>query len=374
MPLFLERGRSKKQHPLCVSALRPQIPQPVVEKKSMEKNPSIPHLPSIRYASSTNSPALPATQPSCAFPAPDPPTPTSVAQQWNNCLQQSCAGLWYWFPQNAESVVSHAHFPVGITLQDFLVRLHPQDAAQLKEELQNYYQKDDIFEPFSCTVRARQYEKNNEEDPRWHWLLCRGNLQKVPWSAIKEIWGFFVDITSFKEEEERLAYLASHDPLTGLTNRSLFTDRLQQTLERMNRRPDPPVALLFLDCDHFKSVNDQHGHTAGDQLLQHIAKRITRTLRLVDTIARFGGDEFVVLLDSTATLEHARLVAERLRQEMHAPFVLDRVTLHVSVSVGLLWHEKPGLSAKQLIDDADRAMYQAKQAGGDRVAIIRSCA
>ncbi|MCK6511168.1 GGDEF domain-containing protein [Myxococcota bacterium] len=340
----------------------------------MEKNSSIPHLPSIRYTSSTSNPTPLADPPLCAFPSTDPHLPLTLARQWNSCLQQSCAGLWYWSPPNTESAVSHAQFPVGVALQDFLVRLHPQDASQLKEELQIYYQKDDIIDPFSCTVRARQYEKSNEEAPEWHWLLCRGNLQKVPWSTTKEIWGFFVDITSFKEEEERLAYLASHDPLTGLNNRALFTDRLQQTLERMNRRPDLPVALLFLDCDHFKSVNDQHGHTAGDQLLQQIAKRITRTLRLVDTIARFGGDEFVVLLDNTATLEHARLVAERLRQEMHAPFVLDRVTLHVSVSVGLLWHEKPGLSAKQLIDDADRAMYQAKQAGGDRVAMIRSCA
>ncbi len=339
----------------------------------MGRSSSATQIPSIRYTSASTNPTLSSVHPSCAFSSVDFPTSTSVAQQWNNCLQHSHAGLWYWSPQPTEITAFHAQFPIGLALHDFLPRLHPEDAAQLQEELFLYYQKDDIHEPFSCTVRARHFEKKEiEEAPEWHWLLCRGNLQKVPWSPAKEVWGFFVDVTSFKEEEERLAYLASHDPLTGLTNRSLFMDRLQQALERMNRRPQIPIALLFLDCDRFKSVNDQHGHIVGDQLLQHIAKRISGTLRSVDTIARFGGDEFVILLDSTATMEHARLVAERLRQEMHKPVALEGVTLRVSVSVGLLWHEKIGTSAKQLLDDADRAMYQAKQEGGDRVAIIRS--
>lgn len=296
-----------------------------------------------------------------------------LADQWRKNLENSRAGLWYWRPSNEPIVTPHEDFPIGHALQTYFPRLHPHDALRLQEDLLAYHQKENPQELFSSTVRARPFDRlDSEETPQWHWFLCRGNLQKVPWSPKPEVWGFFVDVTSFKEEEERLAYLASHDPLTGLANRALFMDRLQQTLERMNRRPENPLALLFLDCDRFKSVNDIHGHTTGDLLLQQIARRISRTLRAVDTIARFGGDEFVILLDNTPHLDRARLVAERLRQEMHEPFVLDGVTLEISTSIGLLWHTTPGYSASQLLDQADQAMYKAKHEGGDRFAVMYS--
>lgn len=162
---------------------------------------------------------------------------------------------------------------------------------------------------------------------------------------------------------QRVAHLAYHDALTDLPNRTLLHDRLAQAI-RSAQRDDLPVALLVLDLDGFKEVNDSHGHRSGDRVLQHVAQRIRTVLRDVDTVARLGGDEFAVVLPSTA-LDGAMLAARKVLGEVERPIHVDHRHLSVRGSIGIAWFPEHAKSAAALLQKADLAMYEAKsQRGG----------
>jgi len=178
----------------------------------------------------------------------------------------------------------------------------------------------------------------------------------------KGIVGTVQDVTERKALEERLAYQAFHDPLTGLPNRALFTNRLKSALTRSDRRKGS-VALLFLDLDNFKVVNDSLGHELGDRLLTSVAERLRRCLRAEDTAARFGGDEFVVLLGNRTDAVEAARVAERVLEALREPFVLDGHELTASASIGIACSGPGRGRPVDLLRDADVAMYRAKERG-----------
>ncbi|HPB30344.1 MAG TPA: EAL domain-containing protein, partial [Candidatus Sumerlaeota bacterium] len=171
------------------------------------------------------------------------------------------------------------------------------------------------------------------------------------------------DITDRKHAEEQLLHDAFHDVLTGLPNRALFLDRLGVCLEHIKRRKDYFFAVLFLDLDRFKNINDSLGHFVGDQLLREVARRIEKSLRPGDTIARLGGDEFCLLLDDLAQVSDAILVAERIQNDLTVPVVLGNHEIFTSASIGIAisssHYEKP----EELLRDADTAMYRAKAQG-----------
>lgn len=174
------------------------------------------------------------------------------------------------------------------------------------------------------------------------------------------------DITPTKRAELALAHQAVHDSLTGLANRVLFMDRLSQALARMEREPGR-LAVLFIDLDHFKKVNDTHGHDVGDLLLCDVAKRLEAVSRRVDTVARFGGDEFVMLCDKLAAEEDVRIIAERVVRALARPYVHEGTALPASASIGVVVAADPYVPTDVLIRDADAAMYQAKARGGNRI-------
>ncbi|TWI12028.1 sensor domain-containing protein [Aerolutibacter ruishenii] len=166
-----------------------------------------------------------------------------------------------------------------------------------------------------------------------------------------------------------LAYLASHDPLTGLPNRSHFHQRLQQALNPPGFQRQP-VALIYLDLDGFKGINDRFGHETGDQLLRAAGERIRHGVRQTDTIARLGGDEFAVLLHGTARLPDAMEVGETLRQALSRPFQLDSRRVAISASIGIALQPNGDICGDGLLQQADKAMYAAKRAGGDRLVLF----
>jgi diguanylate cyclase (GGDEF)-like protein len=169
---------------------------------------------------------------------------------------------------------------------------------------------------------------------------------------------------------ERLQHEALHDALTGLPNRTLFLDRLEQALRRARRRgPDSGAAVLFLDLDRFKVVNDSLGHHAGDELLQSVALRLDAALRPGDTVARMGGDEFTVLLEDVSDPREASIVAERVLATLADPFPIAGRELHVSGSIGIAL-AGPEVDPEELIRDADVAMYRAKAEGKARHAVF----
>lgn len=170
------------------------------------------------------------------------------------------------------------------------------------------------------------------------------------------------DITQRMETEQRLRYLAQHDLLTDLPNRSLFLDRLEQSINRA-RWHDRSIAVLFMDIDRFKNINDTLGHEAGDGLLKHLSKRLRASLRERDTVARFGGDEFVIMLDDLAHDDDVGKLTEKILASLEAPFSLAQNTLHVTASVGISLYPLDGEDPGTLLKNADVAMYRAKDLG-----------
>jgi diguanylate cyclase (GGDEF)-like protein len=162
-------------------------------------------------------------------------------------------------------------------------------------------------------------------------------------------------------ESRRYAYQALHDALTGLPNRVLFIDRLDQALKARSRKPFL-LAVLFMDLDGFKPVNDELGHAAGDILLRAVAERMQGCLRPGDTLARFGGDEFIFLLDDLDVATEAEMVAKRIIELLERPFQLNETEVSISGCIGGVL-PAPGVTAKAIVEQADAAMYQAKHMG-----------
>jgi diguanylate cyclase (GGDEF)-like protein/PAS domain S-box-containing protein len=171
--------------------------------------------------------------------------------------------------------------------------------------------------------------------------------------------------TDLRANSERLVQLSQHDDLTKLANRLLFRDRLEHALSR-SRRTGGKVAVMFLDVDRFKAVNDTLGHHAGDRLLQEVAGRLTSAVREVDTVARLGGDEFAVLVEDLSAEDEAATALQRVLGSMSAPLSLDGTEMPISVSLGLALGPRDGGSWDALLGAADRAMYHAKADGGRR--------
>lgn len=177
--------------------------------------------------------------------------------------------------------------------------------------------------------------------------------------------GVFTDITQKKESERRLEHLAHHDPLTDLPNRSLFRDRLRQAIRKAGR-DDQPLALLFIDLDRFKEVNDSLGHVAGDQLLVEAARRIMACVRSSDTVARLGGDEFTIVLQGVEDRNAATGIAREVIEALAVPFELGQDTVSLSASIGIALCPDDAEDPDDLTDFADQAMYDAKALGRNR--------
>ena len=168
------------------------------------------------------------------------------------------------------------------------------------------------------------------------------------------------------QREARLRYQAQYDALTDLPNRSLFDDRLQVALAQAERRGEG-LALVFIDLDKFKPVNDTLGHAVGDALLRHVARRLKHALRSSDTVARVGGDEFVALLQPAASAAEVQAVAEKMCAALAQPFALDGQSVSISASIGVALYPHHGRDADALARSADAAMYRAKRAGSNQV-------
>jgi diguanylate cyclase (GGDEF)-like protein len=191
--------------------------------------------------------------------------------------------------------------------------------------------------------------------------------QRVDDQIVGRVWSFR-DVSERKRLEDELHHQAFHDPLTGLANKTLFLDRVEHAVARI-RRGTGELALLFMDLDNFKVVNDNFGHAGGDDLLVTVTNRLLGCVRGADTIARLGGDEFALLVEDAGSETEAIEVAERILTAVRRPFVLLDQDVCVSISVGISF-AAPGVGASEFVADADLAMYAAKRRGRDRYEIF----
>ena len=219
------------------------------------------------------------------------------------------------------------------------------------------------------TPHLQSEHRMRHADGSWRWVLSRGLATRGSGGAATRMAGSMSDVNDHHVAELQLQHDALHDALTGLPNRALFMDRVHQALQRSARDPDVGCAVMFLDLDRFKLVNDGLSHAVGDQLLVALAARIAQVLRPPDTLARIGGDEFTIVLDALVKIPDAILVAERVQQAVADPFHIDGHELRVTASVGIALGATPAGEA-ELLRNADIAMYDAKRRGGGRHAVF----
>jgi diguanylate cyclase (GGDEF)-like protein len=218
--------------------------------------------------------------------------------------------------------------------------------------------------------RATDYtveHRIRRRDGQWSWILARGTVaERDDRGRPLRMVGTFANIDTRKTEEAQMRHQATHDALTGLPNRVLFADRVRQAVLAAQREKTR-LAVLYFDLDKFKPVNDTHGHAIGDALLISVAQRVSASLRESDTLARIGGDEFVVLLPRCGGPDDARKVGENILAQLNRPFPVEHLVLHISCSVGFALFPDNGVDGDTLLRSADQAMYEAKTHGRSQV-------
>lgn len=277
-------------------------------------------------------------------------------------MQGANDGMWDWDLRNNTIYYSDRwkkmmglNGEVGTSPNDWFKRVHPADINHLKVKIDSQLKLNIAH----LEVDYRILHK----DGIYRWVLTRGVAVRDKQGRVVRLVGSQTDITNRKLAEEQLRHDAMYDKLTGLPNRSLFSDRLQNLIDKNVRNPAYKFAVLFIDFDRFKMVNDSFGHAVGDQLLMQISKRLSSLIRLGDTIARFGGDEFTVLMEDIYNLSDAVHFAERIQEVMRKPFEVKNQEVVVTASIGIATSSTNYEKGEELLRDADIAMYRAKMKG-----------
>jgi diguanylate cyclase (GGDEF)-like protein/PAS domain S-box-containing protein len=275
-------------------------------------------------------------------------------------------GLWDWDLEENDLYLSprwremlgFSEAELSNSPHEWFERVHPEDLPKLQEAVGSH-----------STCSGSHFESEHRmrhRDGSYRWMLARGIALCDSDGRATRIAGSLTDITERKKVEDQLLHDAFHDALTGLANRALFLDRLGLSLARAKRRQEFHFAVLYLDLDRFKLINDSLGHLSGDRALVAVARGLETCVRPGDTVARLGGDEFAVLLDDLHSLEDAERLTRRIEDRLTAPLQVDGHEIYVSASVGIAFgtggYERP----EELLRDADAAMYRAKALGRNR--------
>ena len=272
-------------------------------------------------------------------------------------------GLWDWdlktdevyYSPRWKTILGYDEYEVLDSPEAWTDVIHASDIAQFRADLALHLagKNDNLHKEYRVTTRRGETR----------WVLCRGVAVYDEKGVAIRIAGSLTDITRQKDFEAALRRQSQQDKLTGLPNRTLFTEILRSTLARAKRNPDYEFAVLFLDFDRFKNVNDSLGHEFGDMLLVNIAQQLRVQLRTVDTAARLGGDEFVILLDGIDGVKGAIATAERLLDKFTQPHNLKGHEVTSTASIGIVSSSDKFSRPEEMIRDADTAMYQAKASG-----------
>jgi diguanylate cyclase (GGDEF)-like protein/PAS domain S-box-containing protein len=285
-------------------------------------------------------------------------------------IQGANDGIWDWdllknrvyYSPRWKEMFGYQDDEIGSSLEDWLRIVHPDDRERLQLALTHTL--DGVTDFLECEQRMLN------KDGSIRWVLTRGKAIKIGNGRPHRMAGSLSDITSLKRAQEQLIFDAYHDALTRLPNRALFLDRLGHAMEHRKRYHDDSLAVLFLDLDQFKVVNDSLGHLAGDQLLTIIGQRLLNLVRASDTVARLGGDEFVVLLESLNNVTYACNVAERIMEVVKAPIQLNEHEIFITASIGIVMVTDEHCQALDVLRDADIAMYRAKSMGKNRFEVF----
>jgi diguanylate cyclase (GGDEF)-like protein/PAS domain S-box-containing protein len=270
-------------------------------------------------------------------------------------------GMWYWerdherfvYSEGLAALFGGASINPMVPYRELMQRMHPEDRELFDATMRHAMKQGADFQVDYRVVWP---------DGTQHWLANRGQVHRGADGRAQRVIGVAMDITDRKLAEQRIAHMAHHDALTGLPNRVLLRDRIQQAIAQAHRN-DTQLAVLFLDLDRFKTINDSLGHQLGDRLLQSVASRILVCVREGDTVSRVGGDEFVIVIPGIASAADASSVASKILEVLASAFHLHGNDLHVAASIGLSLYPSDGGDAETLMRNADTAMYHAKDSG-----------
>jgi diguanylate cyclase (GGDEF)-like protein/PAS domain S-box-containing protein len=279
-------------------------------------------------------------------------------------------GLWDWdlltnqvyFSPRWKSILGYEEYEIGQTPEAWTDLIDTCDATQFHADL--------AFHLAGQTEHLHNEHRVTTKSGEQRWVLCRGVAVRDKQGVSVRIAGSLTDISKQKMSEKALLQQAQHDKLTSLPNRALFTEILRTALARSKRSADYKFAVLFLDFDRFKVINDSLGHEFGDMMLINIAQQLRVQLRTVDTAARLGGDEFVVFLDGIDGISGAIEVAERLLTRFSKPHNIRGHEVISTASIGIVTSDGEYRRPDELIRDADTAMYQAKASGKARYVVF----
>ena len=281
-------------------------------------------------------------------------------------------GLWDWNIKKEEiyysprwkAMLGYQDNEITGSIDEWISRIHPDDHEAVIYAMSNHLHNN--------TPHFQSEHRIMHRDGTYRWMLVRGMAVRDANGIAYRMAGSQTDITARKNAEEQLVHDAFHDLLTGLPNRALFLDRLDRMIEYSWRHNNYYFAILFLDLDRFKIINDSLGHAVGDQLLIEISKVLKTCMRKADTVARFGGDEFVVLLDDIPNIQAAAKIAHHIQEVLSKPFQVGNNRIFTSASIGIVLSSDGHLSKEDIVRDADIAMYQAKMLGKAKYVIFNT--
>jgi diguanylate cyclase (GGDEF)-like protein/PAS domain S-box-containing protein len=285
-------------------------------------------------------------------------------------VQGANDGIWDWdlkrnkiyFSPRWKSMLGFGEDEIGDSPAEWFDRVHPEDIERTRLDITNHVK--------GLTSHLENEHRMLHKDGSYRWVLSRGLVVRNGEGNVSRMAGSQADITDRKMAEQRLLHDAFHDTLTDLPNRALFMDRLMYAVERAKRREDYQFAVLYLDLDRFKDVNDSLGHMIGDKLLIATGRMLEASLRPTDTVARLGGDEFVIMLEDINDVGDATRVAERVLRRLGQPFRLNDHMTSVTASIGIVLSVTGYQRAEDVLRDADIAMYRAKALGKARYEIF----
>jgi diguanylate cyclase (GGDEF)-like protein/PAS domain S-box-containing protein len=281
-------------------------------------------------------------------------------------------GLWDWnlkkgqiyYSPRWKQMLGYSDEEISTNPNEWFNRVHPDDLAQLRNNISVHIKG--LSAHFECEYRIQH------SNGTYRWMLSRGMAVIGSDKAALRLAGSQTDITLRKQAETKLLHDAFHDSLTELPNRALFIDRLKHVIERSKRDNSNIYAVIFLDLDRFKDVNDSLGHLTGDQLLVATAHLLKSILRPMDTVARLGGDEFVILLEDIRDVSDVTRVSERIQKKLMQAALLPNHTIFMSASMGIVLSTTGYNRPEDVLRDADTAMYRAKENGRSRYEIFDS--
>lgn len=284
-------------------------------------------------------------------------------ERYSLAMQASNDGLWDWdlktnkilYSDRWKEMLGFNDHEISDTADEWLSRVHPEDHDRVRASIDAYVEG--ITSNFEIEYRMRHFSDN------YLWMMAKGLAIRTSDGRATRFAGSQTDVSERKSNEEQMIHDALHDTLTSIPNRTLLLDRIRQSLVRRKRYPKTSFAIIFIDLDRFRLVNESLGHIHGDELLQLISARLKETIPISDTVARLGGDEFSILLQDINSVRDVEVIAKDIQNLFSKPFFLGDREVFASASMGIAHSDNDYKTPEEILRDAELAMYRAKREG-----------